>query len=94
MAERPTTAGVISKIEETERALDSLINYHKALENYLGKIKGTESAKSWVIKVRKYLEVTKNNYLPKFKNEMLKLHKKAEEERRMLLERAKKLEKI
>jgi len=93
MAERPTTASIIGKIEDTEKILDNLINYYKSLEKFLDEVKA-KPAKKYVEKVRKYLESIKKQLLPKFRNEMLKLHRKAIEERKMILERAKKLEKI
>jgi vacuolar-type H+-ATPase subunit I/STV1 len=88
------TIDVINKINESRRALDHLINTQKALENDLRSFKGGENLIAWVEKVRKNLEVMKNNYLPKIASEMEKIHKKAEEQRRAYEQQMKKLQKI
>ena len=73
--ERPSTHQIILKIEETQKIIDNLIKYYKALEKLL---RGTPTAK-YAKNVRQYLERLKKIYLEQFKNEMVKLNRKAEE---------------
>jgi thiamine kinase-like enzyme len=88
------TNDVINKINESRHALDQLINTQKALENDLRSFREGENARRSVEKVIKNLEVLKNSFLPSLANEMEKIHKKAEEQRRRYEEQMRKLQKI
>ena len=88
MAERPTTTAIIMKIEETQKLMNSLIDYYKYLEKLL---KGTPVRKN-AREVRKYFERLKNDHLEVFKSQMKQLRKKLEKEEKRRREEAKRRE--